>query len=275
LAASLLGGPEFLASQVGVVSPFLFVLMCLAVVWAWRHGIRTGREDLLLLACLSAPVFLFFQAWSFGSKVQGNWAAHAYFTAAVAAAGWSETWPVWGPRGQATRHLNGLLRASIIAPLFYLAVLVVLEIWGPPGVRWFAELDMVSKRFRGWPELGRTVGEVMRSLPTPPFLLSDRYQIASELAFYVEGQPRVFNANLGRRMTQYDVWGGWDDLTGRDGLFVTGGAGDPPGELRSAFRQVEQVKVVPIEYRGRPLRDFSIYWGRDFRGFPPRPFTGY
>jgi undecaprenyl-diphosphatase len=275
LVTSLLGGPEFFASQVGVVSPFLFVLMLLAVVWAWRQGIKTGREDLLLLACLSAPVFLFFQVWSFGSKVQGNWAAHAYVTAAVAVGGWSETWPVWGPRRHTTRLLNGLLWASIIAALCYLAFIVALEIWGPLGIPRLAGVDLVNKRLRGWPELGRAVGEVMRSTPDPPFLVSDRYQIASELAFYVEGQPQVFNANLGRRMNQYDVWGGWDTLKGRDGLFVTSGAGDPPGELQSAFHQVERVMVVPIRYRGQQLRDFSIYRGRDFRGFPPRPFTGY
>lgn len=275
LVASLLGGPEFFASQVGVVSPFLFAFLLLAVIWAWRQGLKTGREDLLLLACLSAPVFLFFQVWSFGSKVQGNWAAHAYFTAVVAAAGWSETWPVWGPRRQTTRLLNGLLRASIIAPLVYLAFVVAVEIWGPLGIRWLSGADLVNKRLRGWPELGRAVGEVMRTTPKAPFLLSDRYQIASELAFYVEGQPQVFNANLGRRMNQYDVWGGWDTLRGRDGLFVTSGAGHPPGELQSAFHQVERVMVVPVRYRGQHLRDFSIYWGRDFRGFPPRPFTGY
>jgi hypothetical protein len=119
------------------------------------------------------------------------------------------------------------------------------------------------------------VGEVLRGTPTSPFLVSDRYQIASELAFYVEGHPRVFNANLGRRMNQYDLWGGWEELTGRDGLFVTYGAGDPPGELREAFRRVERVKVVPIAYRGRQIRDFSIYRGSDFRGFPARPFSGY
>ena len=85
----------------------------------------------------------------------------------------------------------------------------------------------------------------------------------------------MFNANLGRRMNQYDVWGGWDTLKGRDGLFVTAGAGNPPGELQSAFHQVERVKVVPIVSRGHHLREYSVYRGRDFRGFPPRAFTGY
>ena len=105
--------------------------------------------------------------------------------------------------------------------------------------------------------------------------MSDRYQIASELALYVKEHPRVYSANLGRRMNQYDLWGGWDALRGRDALFVTYGAGDPPGELRTAFREVERLRVVQIAYRGQHLRDFSIFLGRDFQGFPPRAFTGY
>jgi len=28
-------------------------------------------------------------------------------------------------------------------------------------------------------------------------------------------------------------------------------------------------------YRGQRIRDFSIYWGWEFRGFPSRPFSGY
>ena len=275
LASSLLGGPEYLGIQLGVVSPFLFVLMMLAVIWAWREGIRQGRDDLLLLACLSAPVYLFFLVWSFFSKVQGNWAAHAYVTAAVAAAGWSGTWPDWGNRRRTTRRLNSLLLASIILPAALLPVAFFPDLLAPFGIRLPAAADLVSKRLRGWPELGRAVGEEMGAVARPPFLASDRYQIASELAFYVPGNPRVFNANLGRRMNQYDVWGGWEDLRGRDGLFVTYGAGEAPGELQAAFRQVERVRLVRITHRGEHLRDFSIYWGRDFRGFPPRPFSGF
>jgi 4-amino-4-deoxy-L-arabinose transferase-like glycosyltransferase len=274
-AASLLGGPEFLAAQLGVVSPFLFVLILLASVWAWREGIRRGRDDILLLACLSAPVFLFFQVWSFVTKVQGNWAAHAYFTAAVAAAGWSGSWQRWGERRRRTRRLNGLLLASIIVPTVLLPGFLVLDMWGPFGLRLPQAVDLVSKRLRGWPELGTAVSDVMRATPDPPFLVSDRYQIASELAFYVAGHPQVFNANLGRRMNQYDLWGGWEALKGRDGLFVTYGAGEPSEDLRAAFQQVERIRVVPIEYRAQHLRDFSIYWGRGFLGFPPRPFAGF
>jgi 4-amino-4-deoxy-L-arabinose transferase-like glycosyltransferase len=275
LGASLLGGPEFLGTQLGVVSPFLLVLLLLAAAWAWRQGLRRGRDDLLLLACLSLPVLLFFQVWSFVTKVQANWAAHAYFTAAVAAAGWRETWVDWGEHRRGTRRLNALLLASILLPALVLPVAFYPDLLGIFGARVPAAADLVSKRLRGWPELGEAVGEVMRSGPRPPFLVSDRYQIASELAFYVPGNPRVWNANFGRRMNQYDLWGDWEALAGQDGLFVTYGNGEPPAEIRTAFQDMTRVRVVPITHRGDHLRDFSIYRGYGFRGFPPRAFSGY
>jgi 4-amino-4-deoxy-L-arabinose transferase-like glycosyltransferase len=273
--ASLLGGLEFLGAQVLLGGIFLFVLMVLAMAWAWREGLRRGRDDLLLLACLSAPVLLFFQMWSFATKVQGNWAAHAYFAAAVAAAGWAETWPKWRDRRRVGKRLNGLLLASIITPAILIPGFVIVDLWAPFGFRIPTRFDLVSKRLRGWPELGEAVSAVERGIPTRSFLATDRYQIASELAFYVTGHPRVYNANLGRRMNQYDLWGGWDALRGQDGLFVTYGAGNPPGELEEAFRELERIRVVQIMYQGQHLRDFSIFLGRDFQGFPPRAFTRY
>jgi 4-amino-4-deoxy-L-arabinose transferase-like glycosyltransferase len=275
LWASVAGGPEFLAVQWGVVSPLLFLLLCVAATWAWREGLRRERDDLLLLACGAIPVFLFFQAWSFFSKVQGNWAAHAYFTAAVAAAGWYESWFAPGENWRARRRLNRFLLVSIMLPVLVLPLGASPESLERIGVRVPAAWDLVGKRLRGWPELGHAVGDVMAGAPRPVFVASDRYQIASQLAFYVPGQPRVYNASFGRRMNQYDLWGGWDELTGRDGLFVMDGTLDPPEDLRSAFRALERVRTLVISRHGRPLHTFAIFLGQDFRGFPARPFTGF
>ena len=272
---SLRWAGEFLGSQLLLVSPLLFLLFAAAVLWAWREGGRAGRDELRLLVCLSVPVFLFFQAWSLASKVQANWAAHAYVTAAVALAGWSDSWWRWGTSWRRTRRLNALLLASIILPAAVLPIAFLPELLGIVGATIPANLDLVARRLRGWPELGQAVGEVMREGPRPPFLMSDRYQIASELAFYVPGQPRVFNPNLGRRMNQYDLWGGWETLHGRDGLFVAYGTSETPPALREAFAEVELIRQVPILDGGRQLRTFTIFRGRDFRGFPPRAFDGY
>ena len=76
-------------------------------------------------------------------------------------------------------------------------------------------------------------------------------------------------------MNQYDLWGGWETLHGRDGLFVAYGTSETPPALREAFAEVELIRQVPILDGGRQLRTFTIFRGRDFRGFPPRAFDGY
>jgi undecaprenyl-diphosphatase len=273
--SNLWGGPEFLAGQVGVVSPFLFVVLCAGVAWAWREGRRRGRDDLLLLACASAPVFLFFQAWAFFSKVQANWAAHAYLTATVAAAGWYERWFVPGASRRARRRLSRYLVVAIMLPMLALPVAFAPESLEWVGVRLPFAWDLVAKRLHGWPELGHAVGEVLAQAPPNTFLATDRYQIASLLAFYVPGQPRVYNANFGRRMNQYDIWGAWDELVGRDGVFVMDGILDPPDELRRAFRTIERVRTLVIWRHERRLHTFVIFLGTDFQGFPSRPFDGF
>jgi undecaprenyl-diphosphatase len=275
LLEALKGGPEFFATQVGVVSPLLLICLFLAVRWAWREGVGRDRDDLLLLACASAPVFLFFQAWSFFSKVQANWAAHAYLPAAVAAAGWYESWFAPGVSRHSRSRLSQLLVASIMLPALVLPLGFAPDALEWAGVRVPPRLDLVSKRLRGWPELGQAVGEIMSRGSGAPFVASDRYQIASQLAFYVPGQPTVYNANFGRRMNQYDIWGGWDKLVGRDGVFVMYGAVDPPDDLRAAFRTVERVRTLVISYDGRPLHTFSIFYGQGFGGFPTRLFAGF
>jgi len=275
LLTHLAGAPEFLATQFGVVSPFLFILLFLATSWAWREGVRRDRDDLLLLACASAPVFLFFQAWSFVTKVQANWAAHAYLTAAVATAGWYESWFAPGVRRHARSRLSRFLVVSIMLPALLLPLGFAPDALEWAGVRLPAALDLASKRLRGWPELGRAVGEVLATGGDRSFVASDRYQIASQLAFYVPGHPTVYNANFGRRMNQYDLWGGWETLIGRDGVFVMYGAAEVPDELRTAFRTVERARTIEVPLPGRPPNTFTIFKGQEFLGFPPRPFTGF
>ena len=59
------------------------------------------------------------------------------------------------------------------------------------------------------------------------FLFSDQYGIASEMMFYVPGHPKTYNIPLGRRMNQFDVWGGTEEVLG-----VTGSEDSPHSNRR-------------------------------------------
>jgi undecaprenyl-diphosphatase len=246
---------EFLGSQFGVVSPLLFAAMVFGVV----RSFRSGKSDrFLFLGLFAAPVLAFFLLWSIYSKVQANWAAPAYLTAAIALAGWLDTLP---DRRRA---------ASILCALLFPAFLMVAVLHFPGGLDRVGidlppRLD-ITRRLQGWKELGSAVGELRQAAGRELFLMSDSYQIASELAFYVPGQPQTFNVNLGRRMNQYDIWGGLDALKGRDGLFVAYGDVEAAGTFATICKSMRKVKVVRTFHRGHPAHDFSIFECRAFEG---------
>ena len=109
-----------------------------------------------------------------------------------------------------------------------------------------------------------------RKMPTPArtFLVADRYQITSELAFYGPRGAPSYNVNLGRRLNQYDFWEGPDARRGWDAIVVQEGAGELDERVGQAFERIEGPALVDIPRRERP---FALYRAYGFRGFAPPP----
>ena len=268
-AFSLATAFEFLGSQAGVISPLLLAAIVAGLWRSGRLGLRAGDRSQLFLCCFSAPLLGLFFLWSFHAKVQANWPVAGYYAGMMVAVS-------LGARVIARRRTVGLVAAGVVL-LPAVAITLVAHFPALPsrlGLPLPRRVD-IAARFQGWRELGE---EVTRHLTAgrglgPPFLVSDRYQIASELAFYVDGQPRVFNANFGRRFNQYDLWAGLDDptLRGRDALFVSYGDQGTPPRLAAAFARVEKVQILRLYRRRHLAQTFQIFRGHDFRGFsPPR-----
>src|SRR5208283_1154512 len=71
---------NFLISQLGVISPFLFLGMIYSFyVMIRKEGMKMDNK-LKFLLCTSVPVYLFFQIKSIQGKVEANWAANAYYS---------------------------------------------------------------------------------------------------------------------------------------------------------------------------------------------------
>jgi undecaprenyl-diphosphatase len=122
----------------------------------------------------------------------------------------------------------------------------------------------------GWKELGREVSEVYEEMSDthPVFIFSDRYQISSELAFYVKGHPITYCVNLGRRMNQYDLWPGFADRVGHNAIFVRSGDADIPERIASAFGKVEKRVFTAYTKKHAKIRDYSLFLCYDFKGLP-------
>jgi 4-amino-4-deoxy-L-arabinose transferase-like glycosyltransferase len=254
---------EFLGSQILVLSPLIAVLLGWGLWVGVREGLLRRREPYRFLLAFAVPVLGTYLAVGLQSKVQANWAAAAYPPLALATAGLlleRRTGLGAAPRRAQTRLLiaAGAMALSLTALAHGIAHLDLPR-----------QLDP-SARLRGWAELGRAVGMTVEQMPDPrrTFLVSGRYQIASELAFYVPGHPPAYNFNLGRRLNQYDFWGGPDSRLGWDAVYVEEGANRLDVRVRAAFARVDGPILLEIRRGERVIRVFSLYRGYGFRGAP-------
>jgi undecaprenyl-diphosphatase len=203
------------------------------------------------------PTLVFFLLKSLQGKVQANWALPAYISG-IGLLG-IELATGWGKYGR--------LRRGTVYGGFVLAVLLTALSHYPSLVDLPPKLDP-SSRLRGWEELGIEVTRITAELERPFFIFSDRYQITSELAFYVKGHPVTYCINRGRRMNQYDLWPGFHELKGYNAVFVTYGD-TMPEDLIPLFDRIEK-RVFRVKEGEQLLRTYTILIGQGFRGMKKR-----
>ncbi len=250
---------EFFGSQVGVLTPLLFFMLFTAL-----GKLRGSREGSFLI-WFSMPVITFFMLKSLQGKVQANWALTGYITTLVAfSAVYIGRW----------KDLRRPARLATAAALL-LALTASLVVHFPSGIRLPDKLDP-SLRLVGWRELGREASISHRGLSAlgPAFVFSDSYQVASELAFYMEGNPITYCANTGRRMNQYDLWPGFEHLIGQNALFVRTKEKGLPGEVGNAFDRCSR-QVITLTARNNKAMKFTLFTCYDFRGFKSQPIESF
>ncbi len=246
---------EFLGAQLGIITPVLFIMIC-AALWKLRKA-RAGR----LLIWFFLPMVLFFALKSIQGKVQANWALAGYATGFIAFAGY-----------YGSRPLQKAGRRAAIAAVA-LAVVVTAVSHYPALLRLPQRIDPTT-RLAGWVELGHAADRTASEMPGPFFVFSDSYQIASELAFYMNGHPVTYCANLGRRMNQYDLWPGFEGLTGQNAILVIYGDQYMPESLGKAFSRWEKTVADLLTRQGKVMK-FTIFKCYDFKGIEKRPAETY
>ena len=259
---------EFLGAQIAITSPLLFWALGAAMVRAGRAGLRGNDASQLFLFAFSIPLLAFFLLWSFYAPVEANWAACAYITGTVACAGWWDQLMSKAQNGPAKLRLAGVFVLVLLPGLALSGVAHFPQTLDSLGIRLPLKLDPTA-RLQGWKELGTAVGEILANEGKDFVLVSHTYQIASEVAFYVPGRPRVYSVNLGRSINQYDIWGGLEEIKGRDLLFLTDDE-EPAARLMAAnCEEMQKREAIETSYRGQRGRSFSVFVCRRYAG--PRP----
>lgn len=261
---------EYLAGQAGLVTPFVFIL----VIVAWYYVLFKNRHNWIMtfLFWMSFSMFACFAFLSFHSRVYVNWPGPTYLTAIVLTAALftgsdaeagtlvmktAKLWPV----AVVTSYL-------LTAVLLLHVVSMVLPI--PAG------LDRMAKETTGWDTLGQKTEEIYNTMPDKKntFIFGLQYQIASELAFYVPGQPQTVSINKWKRPNVYDYWWKDEDLLGKDAVGVTKNPEDHLTRLRQVFEHVDPPVRLTIFHESppfdrsplQPLRTYYIYRAYGFKG---------
>jgi len=296
--------PNFLGAQIGAINPLIAVLMLAAVVHTLSPvtlepqkdekpapvpGFMSEHRAMRYLLCIGGCLFLLCLLDSLIAKVQVNWPAPAYFTLLILTAYFISTH--W--RGARGWFIGALVFGIAVQPILHdLTLLYPLAGWldrhhprrplnGQPRY-WVNSLDMEYK-LRGMSDpFARAVAIELAKLPPGAFVLCEAYEDASELAFYLPGQPKTYFAGsywtdlaVRRRWTQFDLWPDRSldrpELIGKDAIYV-GFPGYAP--LKQSFESAEKLPDIVVQVRGMDVQTISIWKCVGFKGMQRPPGDG-
>lgn len=240
-------------AQFFVTVPPLAVLYLAVLVILLR---RVRAPECGYLVCCAAPLFLFYFALSCWSSVATNWFLPAYV---ALASGVGIAWGLYG-FGRAAR---GIAKGVLLLALVLVVLLPLLSVANREG------------RSREGEDLGKALAAHLRGpdgVERFCFSTGHRYRFIAWAAHYAPGQPRMYSLQQDRPRNQYDLWGGWEALRGRDGLFMIAGEQREAEEAANAlvaagcFEKAEYLETVSLHSDNTVTWRCSILLMRHYSG---------
>lgn len=256
--------PEYVGSQLGVLTPWWFVFLMLGAGVTLRglcsrkeqEMFGLSRSTAILLNVFFWPVWIFFVAWSLHAKVEANWSAVAYPAGIVLAALAFERY---------LQNASGK-RLRWVWPGMGVLVFVVVHL---QGLVPFDGSHNPVHRLRGWADLGQQVERVLTEElggTEVAFAFSDEYGVTAGLSFYVPGQRRAFCVPGNRKMNQYDLWPGPGPEYVNAVLVMKGEKTRAPHRVQELFARIDPPRIVKTTHQGRTGQTFTLFLCRGYEG---------
>ena len=211
---------ESFGIQVGAFFVAYLAALALSFAVALYFTIKDQGSRWKFSLFFSFPFLVFFAMYSIGSKVNANWPLPGYLALLIAVHTCYRYL-----RFKSGRRLRIALRRILVvslygSPVLYLLAVVHLVLVIP--------LFPINSSFTGWRELGKTVDQQKATIASgkdkKTFVFGmDRYNINSELAFYVEDFEDVFSLSrtvLGKNGLGFEFWDSRIVLRGSNALAV-------------------------------------------------------
>ncbi len=244
---------RYLATQILIASPVLWVVNWRALWIGLRQGWKEPNRSTLFLAALGLPFFLIFTLVSFFYWVKLNWLWPGYLSTTVLA--------IFLAAQSKMRIWFGAGLASAVAVTILSALLFFYQ---PFAVSW------PGNSLAGWKKLAKKVEEMKTKRGGNWLEAGYEYKTASELAFYLPGQPETYSDPLiDRPGLQYDFWFDEQRVLGKDFMFVMDQRywlKDAPHVLAKFFLRVEPPDSLVVKSGRGLVTTFYIYPCRGYKG---------
>lgn len=240
---------DYIGGQLAFLSPFF-----IPILWVSIKKIKFSKDPRALFLILpTLVVWSLFFTMSIFKNVNVNWPAFAILTLPILMANCLDSasikWKKFALSG-------GIVTGALLMILFFPAPLDAIG---------FKKILKPSKdpmmRLAGYKELATRIDFLKDSLDLrdKEFFFSDSYHVASEMAFYLEGNPQTYAINMGRRKNQFDLWPGIAQFEekGYYGIYLTRESGVQEAVTNGFASLVMQENLYTI-HRGDTVKTYII-----------------
>lgn len=248
---------QLLGSQLGMLTPYIFFLVLIGWIQIGRLSFKARNEKYSLLFWIALPVYFVFTLSSFRSLVKMNWLTPAYITSIIGSIAWIQSAQTkWSERFK-----------KWFTPGLILGLVIVLFMHLMPIFPMFPSRK--GDTWTGWQELSEKVMEIKKEMGDDTFIFGHEYKIPSEITFYtLNHEPTHSGEIIGEKGLQYTYWTNFDELIGRDAIFITSDAQRYRNinNVRKYFESLTEDPPLKIMPHNRVFRIFYIYRCFKYKG---------
>lgn len=256
---------EYIGGIVLINSPFMAILFIKKEFRQslFHHQKHSDRHKFMMLLAPIIGTLLVFLFISVFQRTEVNWPAMSYQAIPLLLAYGVE---------KAANFRNAFTAAGLTFCLLLLFLFPTF--FDRTGLSFLLPPKVDSmRRMAGWKELSIKVKEIHESHSGYEAVLTDNYHVASEISFYTL-LPNIYCLDNGRRMNQFDIWGGLEGLSKSpfNAIYITQAEAK---DLSLAYDQLDAHFRLPVLYRGEEIKIYHIYLLSNLRISPRTHFTEF
>jgi hypothetical protein len=241
---------DFLASQIGFLTPPIFLLGVLGIFGRSKQSAIVPSAKALIVS-LIAPMFLYFTWHSLHERVEGNWLEVMYPAYVIAAAMAIER---AGKAGLGSKFIMWSRR--LLLP-FGVGLALIIYVQALFGVMPLGRKDPTSRELAfGWPEISLAIQTIKQQTGAESIITSD-YTTNSWLRFY--SPKTLIVTQINERLRWANEPPPPSDTFNKPMLYICRDSCQFLDDVQSGFDHFETVETLGRRRHGLPIETYSIF----------------